>query len=521
MKLRHRPVALIILDGWGYNENRENNAVAAANTPFFDRLFAENPNALVRTSGEAVGLPDGQMGTSEVGHLNIGAGRIVYQSLVRISKAIESGEIKNNKVFMDLIAYARQGKPLHVIGLVSPGGVHSHTDHLYGFLRIAAEAGLKEVYIHAFLDGRDTPPAGAGGYLRELENKLKEIGVGRIVTVAGRYYAMDRDTRWDRTEKAYAAMVYGEGEKAASALEAVENSYARGVTDEFLVPVVITENDRPLATVRPGDAVFFFNFRPDRARQITRAFVDRDFQDFERRKELGVKFACLTMYDETIKAPVIFPPEERMKNIFGEYLSAQGLKQLRIAETEKYAHVTYFFNGGEEAPFPGEERILVPSPKVATYDLKPEMSAWGVTERVLEEIKNKRFDVIVMNYANCDMVGHTGSMPATIKAVETVDACLAQVVPAILEQGGAVLISADHGNAELMVDPETGEPYTAHTTFPTPVILTAHACAPGRRRPCRLKNGILADLAPTVLALLGLPKPVEMTGESLIIDGSG
>ncbi|HHU81588.1 MAG TPA: 2,3-bisphosphoglycerate-independent phosphoglycerate mutase [Firmicutes bacterium] len=512
MKLLHRPVALIILDGWGYNGSKENNAIAAANTPFFDRLFAENPNALVQTSGEAVGLPHGQMGTSEVGHLNIGAGRIVYQSLVKISKAIDNGEIKNNKVFLDLMAYARQGKPLHLMGLVSPGGVHSHTDHLYGFLRLAAEAGLTEVYIHAFLDGRDTPPASAAGYLQELEEQIREIGVGRIATVAGRYYAMDRDRRWDRTEKAYAAMVYGEGETAASAVEAVESSYARGVTDEFVLPVVIMENGRPVATVQSGAAVLFFNFRPDRARQITKAFVDRDFGGFTRREKPKVKFACLTMYDETIAAPALFPPEERMKNIFGEYLSQQGLKQLRIAETEKYAHVTYFFNGGEEVPFPGEERILIPSPKVATYDLKPEMSAWGVTERVLAEIKSKRFDVIVMNYANCDMVGHTGSMPAAIKAVETVDACLAQVVPAIIEQGGAVVISADHGNAELMVDPETGEPYTAHTTFPTPVILV------GWQRPCRLKNGILADLAPTVLQLLGLPKPPEMTGESLIVD---
>lgn len=512
MKLLHRPVALIILDGWGYNENKENNAVAIANTPFFDRLFAENPNALVETSGESVGLPHGQMGTSEVGHLNIGAGRIVYQSLVKISKAIETGEIEKNPVFMDLMAYVRQGKPLHLIGLVSPGGVHSHTDHLYGFLRLAAEAGLTEVYIHAFLDGRDTPPASAVEYLRELEEKIREIGVGRIATVAGRYYAMDRDRRWDRTEKAYAAMVYGEGEKAASAVEAVENSYARGVTDEFVVPVVITGNGKPVATIRSGDAVLFFNFRPDRARQITKAFVDRDFQGFARREKPEVKFVCLTMYDETIDAPAIFPPEERMKNILGEYLSQLGLAQLRIAETEKYAHVTYFFNGGEEVPFPGEERILIPSPKVATYDLKPEMSAWGVTERVLEEIKSNRFDAIVMNYANCDMVGHTGSLPAAIKAVETVDACLAQVVPAILELGGAVLISADHGNAEQMVDPETGAPYTAHTTFPTPVILV------GWEKPCRLKNGILADLAPTVLQMLGLPKPPEMTGESLIVE---
>jgi len=517
MKLKHRPVTLVILDGWGYNENKENNAVAQANTPFLDRLFAENPSALVKTSGEAVGLPAGQMGTSEVGHLNIGAGRIVYQSLVKISKAIDSGEIKKNPVFMEMINYVRrEERPLHLMGLVSPGGVHSHTDHLYGFLRVAAETGVEKVYIHAFLDGRDTPPASAGEYLRNLEEKLKEIGVGKIATVTGRYYAMDRDKRWDRTEKAYAAMVYGKGEEASSALEAVENSYARGVTDEFLLPAVIKEGGRPVATVRAGDGVFFFNFRPDRARQITRAFVDRDFQEFKRRDEkMAVKFACLTMYDETITAPVLFPPDERMKNILGEYLGGQGLRQLRIAETEKYAHVTYFFNGGEETPFPGEERILIPSPKVATYDLKPEMSAWGVTGRVLQEIKSKKFDVIVMNYANCDMVGHTGIMAAAVKAVETVDSCLARVLPSVLEQGGAALITADHGNAELMVDPETGEPHTAHTTFPVRAVLV------GRRGACRLKNGILADLAPTVLDLLGIPKPVEMTGKSLIIQETG
>ncbi len=514
MELKQRPVTLVILDGWGYNEAKEHNAVAQANTPFLDQMVRENPRALVKTSGEAVGLPEGQMGTSEVGHLNIGAGRIVYQSLVKISKAITSGEIKKNPVFMAMLNYVREeGKPLHLMGLVSPGGVHSHTDHLYGFLRIAAETGVKNVYIHAFLDGRDTPPASAAEYLRELEEKLKEIGTGKIATVIGRYYAMDRDRRWDRTEKAYAAMVYGEGEETSSALEAVEKSYARGVTDEFVLPTVIKEGGRPVATVESGDGVLFFNFRPDRARQITKAFVDPDFREFARRGgKKEVRFACLTMYDETINAPVVFPPEERMKNILGEYLAGLGLKQLRIAETEKYAHVTYFFNGGEETPFPGEERILIPSPKVPTYDLKPEMSAEGITDRVLQEIASKRFHVIVINYANCDMVGHTGNMAAAIKAVETIDSCLARVVPAVLAQGGAAIITADHGNAELMVDPETGEPHTAHTSFPAPVLLV------GRREPCQLKNGILADLAPTVLDLLGLTKPPEMTGNSLIIE---
>lgn len=514
MKLKHRPVALIILDGWGHNPDPEYkySAIKAGKTPFLDRMTAENPHALVETSGEAVGLPEGQMGTSEVGHLNIGAGRIVYQSLVRISKALKSGEVKQNPVFTELINYLlTTGKPLHFMGLVSPGGVHSHTEHLYQFVRLAAEMGIKEIYIHAFLDGRDTPPASAKTYLVELEEELAKIGVGRIATVAGRYYAMDRDKRWERVEKAYVAMVDGEGEKAPNAVAAVEASYAKDVHDEFVLPTVIEQDGKPVATIGPGDGIIFFNFRPDRAREITRALVDAEFDFFPRKKGyLAPRLVCLTQYDETIKAPVLFPPEPPMQNILGQYLSNLGLKQLRIAETEKYAHVTYFFNGGEEVPFPGEERILIPSPKVATYDLKPEMSALEVTDRVLEEIASDRFDVIIMNYANGDMVGHTGVWEAAVKAVETVDACLSRVVPAILAKGGAVLISADHGNAELMVDPETNEPWTAHTTFPTPVLLIGYG------EKCRLKKGILADLAPTLLEMLGLPKPAEMTGNSLI-----
>ncbi|HHT49342.1 MAG TPA: 2,3-bisphosphoglycerate-independent phosphoglycerate mutase [Firmicutes bacterium] len=512
MKLKHRPVGLFILDGWGYNPSPEHNAIQAAHTPFLDQMMAEHPHALVETSGEAVGLPEGQMGTSEVGHLNIGAGRIVYQSLVRISKALKSGEMKKNPVFTELINYlVTNEKPLHFMGLVSPGGVHSHTDHLYQFIRLAVEMGVKEVYIHAFLDGRDTPPASAKSYLVELEEELKKIGVGQIATVSGRYYAMDRDQRWDRVEKAYAAMVDGEGEKAADAVSAVEASYQKEIHDEFVLPTVIERDGKPVATVQPGDGMIFFNFRPDRAREITRAFVDGEFTSFPRKKGfLAPRFACLTLYDEEIQAPVLFPPEEAMRNILGQYLSDHGLKQLRIAETEKYAHVTYFFNGGEETPFPGEERILIPSPQVATYDLKPEMSALEVTDRVLAEIDSDRFDVIVMNYANCDMVGHTGIWDAAVKAVETIDACLARVVPAILAKGGAVLITADHGNAELMVDPATNQPWTAHTTFPTPVLLIGYG------KECRLKKGVLADLAPTVLELLGLPKPAEMTGVSLI-----
>lgn len=513
MELKYRPAALIILDGWGYNPDPKDNAVSEANTPFLDELKKSNPNSLVITSGEGVGLPAGQMGTSEVGHLNIGAGRIVYQNLVRISKDLESGAIKQNPVFKDLLDYVvKADNPLHFMGLVSPGGVHSHTDHLYEFMRLAKEAGVKEVYIHAILDGRDTPPTSAVQYIKALQEKIDEIGTGRIATVMGRYYAMDRDNRWERTEKAYAAMVYGQGVLAADPVQAVEDSYKKGVNDEFVLPIVLQQGGKPVSTVKTGDAVIFFNFRPDRARQITRAFVDKDFAGFERAGgRLGVKFACLTQYDETIEAPVIYPPEEKMRNILGAYLSAQGLKQLRIAETEKYAHVTFFFNGGDEVPFPGEERVLIPSPKVATYDLKPEMSAYEVTERVLKEIDADRFDVIIMNYANCDMVGHTGVKEAAIKAVETVDACLSKVVPAILEKGGAVIITADHGNAEKMVDPETGAPYTAHTTFDVPVLLL------GYKEKCRLGRGNLGDLAPTLLEVLGLPQPPEMTGKSLII----
>ncbi|HHW12790.1 MAG TPA: 2,3-bisphosphoglycerate-independent phosphoglycerate mutase [Firmicutes bacterium] len=512
MELKYRPVGLIILDGWGHNPDPTYNAIHAARTPFLDRMMAENPHALVETSGEAVGLPEGQMGTSEVGHLNMGAGRIVYQSLVRISKALKNGEIKHIPVFTELIQYlVANKKPLHFMGLVSPGGVHSHTEHLYGFIRLAVEMGVQDIYVHAFLDGRDTPPASAKEYLAELEAELKKIGTGRIATVAGRYYAMDRDKRWERVEKAYAAMVDGEGEKAPDALSAVDASYQKGVHDEFVVPTVIEEDGRPVATIEPGDGVIFFNFRPDRAREITRAFVDRNFTGFPRKKGfLATRFVCLTQYDEELDVPLLFPPEPPMENILGKYLSALGFKQLRIAETEKYAHVTYFFNGGEEVPFQGEERILIPSPKVATYDLQPEMSALEVTDRVLAEIASDRFDVIIMNYANGDMVGHTGVWEAAVKAAETVDACLARVVPAILEKGGVVLITADHGNAELMVDPVTKEPWTAHTTFPTPVILI------GYKEKCRLKNGILADIAPTLLELMGLPKPAEMTGHSLI-----
>ena len=510
--MTYRPAALIILDGWGLNPRQEANAIKEANTPFLDRLFKENPHATLLCSGEAVGLPEGQMGTSEVGHLNIGAGRVVYQSLVKISKALRDGEFKRNPVFVNLIQYAlKEDRPLHVMGLVSPGGVHSHTEHLYGIIKLAKEFGIKQVYIHAFLDGRDTPPSSAKEYLEELEEFCGQTGLGKIATISGRYYAMARDKRWERIEKAYAAMVYGEGEEADSALQAIENSYARDVTDEFAIPTVIKADGKPVATIKAGDPVLFFNFRPDRAREITRAFVDPEFTGFERRTGyLKVYFVAMTQYDETLDVPLLFPPEDRMKNILAEVLANNGKKQLRIAETEKYAHVTFFFNGGEEKPFPLEERILIPSPKVPTYDQKPEMSAYEVTETLLKEIEQDKFDVIIMNYANCDMVGHTGVPEAARKAVEAIDDCLSRLIPAILAKGGAVILTADHGNAEMMKDYQSGEPYTAHTTFPVPVVVI------GVSEPIRVKDGKLADLAPTLLELIGLPKPDEMTGSSLI-----
>ncbi|HEX3046896.1 MAG TPA: 2,3-bisphosphoglycerate-independent phosphoglycerate mutase [Bacillota bacterium] len=508
----YRPVALIILDGWGLNPRTEGNAVKAAKTPFLNDLFAKNPHATLLCSGEAVGLPEGQMGTSEVGHMNIGAGRVVYQSLVRISKALREGEFKQNQVFVDLMKYTvKEKRPLHLMGLVSPGGVHSHTDHLYGLIKLAKEYGVKQVFIHAFLDGRDTPPSSGLEYVNELEKVCREEGIGAIATVGGRYYGMDRDKRWERVEKAYTAMVDGEGAAFDSASQAIQSSYDQSVTDEFMIPAVIKTQGQPVGKINPGDPIIFFNFRPDRAREITRAFIDSDFNGFQRRLGfLNCRFVCMTQYDETLKVPLLFPPEGKLPNILAEVLGKNNMKELRIAETEKYAHVTFFFNGGEEAPFPLEERILIPSPKVATYDLQPEMSAPEVTKKVLDEIAADKFPVIIMNYANCDMVGHTGIMEAAIKAVETVDSCLSQVIPAILAKGGAVILTADHGNAEQMVDYQTGEPFTAHTTFPVPVLIA------GLNHQAKLNDGSLADLAPTMLELLGISQPVEMTGKSLI-----
>lgn len=508
----YRPTALIILDGWGDNPRTENNAIKQAKTPYLDSLFQNYPHSSLLCSGEAVGLPEGQMGTSEVGHLNIGAGRIVYQSLVRISKALREGEFKQNQVFLDLMKYTvAENRPLHLMGLVSPGGVHSQTEHLYGLLQLAKDFGVNQVFIHAFLDGRDTPPSSAAEYLEELEKVCQEKGIGQIATISGRYYAMDRDKRWERVEKAYAAMVNGQGEVADSSVQAIQNSYQQNITDEFVLPTVIVKNGQPTGSIKSGDPVIFFNFRPDRAREIARVFVDPEFNGFERQDGfLKPNYVCMTQYDETLKVPLLFPPEEKMKNILSEVLANNNLKQLRIAETEKYAHVTFFFNGGEETPFPLEDRLLIPSPKVATYDLQPEMSAFEVTEALLAQISQEKYDAIIVNYANCDMVGHTGITEAAQKAVEVVDKCLSQVIPAILSKGGAVIVTADHGNAELMEDYQTHEPYTAHTTFPVPVIIA------GVQGEYSVNHGGLADLAPTVLELLGVTKPVEMTGNSLI-----
>jgi 2,3-bisphosphoglycerate-independent phosphoglycerate mutase len=449
------------------------------------------------------------MGNSEVGHLNIGAGRVVYQELTRISKAIRTKEFFANDEFGTLLNCIRtQNGALHLMGLLSDGGVHSHIEHLYALVRLAKETGISRVFVHAFLDGRDVPPSSAGTYIEALEQKMAEIGAGNIATIAGRYYAMDRDKRWERTEKAYTAMVYGEGEKAATAAQALADAYDRGETDEFVLPTIVQGG----AAIQNGDGIIFFNFRPDRARQITRAFVDQDFDGFARKDgQLDIRFVCMTQYDETIAVPVAFKPTY-LNQTLGEVISAHGLKQLRIAETEKYAHVTFFFNGGEEKPSPGEDRCLIPSPKVATYDLQPEMSAVEVTDAVVERIKSQEYDLIVLNYANGDMVGHTGIYEAAVKAVTTVDRCLGRVVEAMLGVGGMICITSDHGNAEQMLDPVTGEPFTAHTTNPVPFILVSE-----KHKQVELRSGVLADIAPTILELLNIPQPAEMTGETLII----
>ena len=510
-----KPVVLMVLDGYGLSDKTEGNAIALANTPVMDKLMKECPFVQGAASGLAVGLPDGQMGNSEVGHMNIGAGRIIYQDLTRITKAINDGEFFKNEVLLQAMDNCKKNdSALHLWGLLSDGGVHSHIEHLYGLLEMAKKNGLQKVYVHAFLDGRDTPPASGKSYIEQLQNKMDEIGVGKIASLSGRYYAMDRDNNWERVEKAYDALTAGEGVQAENAVKAMEDSYAKDVTDEFVLPTVITENGAPVATVKANDSVIFFNFRPDRAREMTRAFCDDKFTGFERKTGfLPLTFVCFKDYDETIPNKLVAFQKEDIKNTFGEYIAKCGKKQLRLAETEKYAHVTFFFNGGVEEPNVDEARLLVNSPKdVATYDLKPEMSAPEVGMDLVEAIKSDKYDVIVINFANPDMVGHTGVIPAAVKAVERVDSLVGDAVNAVKEVGGVLFICADHGNAEKMIDYETGKPHTAHTTNPVPFILV-NADPSMKLR----EGGCLADIAPTLLELMGLEQPAEMTGKSLIV----
>lgn len=508
-----KPVMLMILDGFGIAEKSEGNAVALAKKPNFDRLVKEYPNTQLQASGMAVGLPEGQMGNSEVGHLNIGAGRIVYQELTRITKAIEDGDFFENEALMKAMKNAKENNAsLHLMGLLSDGGVHSHIGHLKGLLEFAKKEGLQKVYVHAFMDGRDVPPSSGKDFIVKAEEMMKEVGVGQIATVSGRYYAMDRDNRWERVQLAYNAIVLGEGEKASSAVEAIENSYHDEKTDEFVIPCVIEEDGHPTATIKNGDSVVFFNFRPDRARELTRAINDKEFAGFKR-ETLNLTFVTMTQYDKTLEGVNIAFKPQTLVNTLGEYVSSKGLKQLRIAETEKYAHVTFFFNGGVEKENPGEERKVIPSPKVATYDLKPEMSAYEVTDELLDRLDQDKYDMIILNFANPDMVGHTGVVKAAIKAIEAVDECLGKIVDKVLEKDGTVFITADHGNAETEIDFSTGNPFTAHTTNPVPFVWVSNNIN-GRT----LKSGKLADIAPTMLNVMNLEVPKEMTGECLITE---
>ena len=505
-----KPVALIIMDGFGESKNTDGNAIASSNTPNLDKIMNEYPHTLIQASGLDVGLPDGQMGNSEVGHTNIGAGRIVYQDLTRVSKAIEDGDFFTNEALLKAMENAKEHS-LHLMGLLSNGGVHSHIDHLKALVKMAKENGVENVFVHAFTDGRDVDPRSALEFIEDVENYMKEVGVGKIASVSGRYYAMDRDKRWERVQLAYDAMVNGKGNTATSAKEAIEKSYADDKNDEFVVPTVIVEDGKPLGLIKEGDSIVFGNFRPDRAREITRAIVDTDFAGFER-PNMNTFFVCLTTYDVTIKnVNVAFKPQS-LENTLGEYLSSKGKSQLRAAETEKYAHVTFFFNGGVEEPNKGEDRILVKSPKVATYDLKPEMSAYEVCDKLVDAIKADKYDVIVINFANPDMVGHTGVEAAVIKAIEAVDECVGKAVDAVKEVGGQMFICADHGNAEQLIDEETGEPFTAHTTNPVPFILVNADPAYKLR-----EGGCLADIAPTLIELMGMQQPADMTGKSLLV----
>lgn len=501
-----KPVVLCIMDGFGIRDTDKGNAIHTAKTPNLTKFFNENPFTTIGASGLDVGLPDGQMGNSEVGHTNIGAGRVVYQMLVKITKSIEDGDFFDIEALKNAVQNCKDnGSALHLIGLLSDGGVHSHIEHLYGLLQLAKKNGLKKVFVHCLMDGRDVSTTSGLGFIKDLQSKMKELGVGEIASVMGRYYAMDRDFAWDRVEKAYAAFVYGEGIQNSDPVKAMEESYANDITDEFIVPTVVNKN----GMIKAGDSVVSFNFRPDRARQFTRTLVDPDFDGFERKNGFfPLTYVCMTQYDETMpNVSVAFPPEE-LNMTFGEYLASKNMTQLRIAETQKYAHVTFFFNGGEEKTFEGEDRTLIQSPDVPTFDLQPEMSAHPVCDAVCEQIESGKYDAVVLNFANCDMVGHTGVFDAAVKAVEAVDKCVGRVVDSTLKMGGAVIITADHGNADCMVG-DDGQPFTPHTTNPVPFCVVGY--------PCELKEGgRLADIVPSILKIMGLPQPTEMTGESLI-----
>ena len=509
-----KPAVLLIMDGLGINEKHEHNAVYAAKTPVLDGLMKDYPCVPGFASGMAVGLPDGQMGNSEVGHMNMGAGRIIYQELTRITKEIQDGDFFKNEALLEAVANCKKNdSALHLFGLVSDGGVHSHNSHIYGLLELAKKEGLSKVYVHCFLDGRDTPPESAKDFVAQLESKMAEIGVGEVATVAGRYYAMDRDNNYDRVEKAYRCMTEGVGEEAESATAGIQASYDAGKSDEFVVPFAVKKNGTPVATIKSGDSIVFFNFRPDRAREITHCFCDDEFDKFDRPERVATKFVCFVDYDPLIPNKEVAFKKVEIKNTFGEWLASRGMKQARIAETEKYAHVTFFFNGGVEKPNEGEERVLVNSPKdVPTYDLKPQMSAPEVCDKLCAAIRSGEYDVIVINFANPDMVGHTGVEEAAIKAVETVDECVGKAVEALKEMDGVMFICADHGNAEQMIDYETGEPWTAHTTNPVPFILVNYDPAYTLK-----ENGRLCDIVPTLIECMGLEKPADMTGESLLI----
>lgn len=511
--MRKKPVVLMILDGYGLNSSTKGNGVALAKTPVMDKLMTEYPYVKGYASGLAVGLPDGQMGNSEVGHLNMGAGRIVYQELTRITKSIEDGDFFENTELLGAIENCKKNNSdLHLYGLLSDGGVHSHITHVFALLELAKRNGIKNVYVHCFMDGRDTAPDSGKDFIEKLYDKMEELGVGEIASVTGRYYAMDRDNRWDRVEKAYRALTLGEGNQAACGKCAIKASYEAGKTDEFVEPTVITKDGKPVGVIKDKDSVICFNFRPDRAREITRCFCDDEFTGFDRGSRKDVYYVCFTDYDVTIPNKYVAFKKEKITNTFGEFLAANNMTQARIAETEKYAHVTFFFNGGIEEPNKGEDRILVKSPKVATYDLQPEMSALEVCDKLCEAIRSDKYDVIIINFANPDMVGHTGVVDAVIKAIETVDACVGRAVEAVKEKDGVMFICADHGNAEVLVDENTGEPYTAHTTNPVPFILVNYD-----NEYTLKENGKLCDIVPTLIDIMGMEKPVEMTGQSLLI----